>query len=100
MLLLLILIFYKEKKYKLFYSNFGCTGSDYIFCFMLIMVFMKIVCIAIFMWIVISTKSGAVEIFNILEGDKQKIMLRILRFVSMLFKYLKKSMSKKLSQIF
>ena len=67
---------------------------------MLIMVFMKIVCIAIFMWIVISTKSDVVEIFNILEGDKQKIILRILRFVSMLFKYLKKSMRKKIVQVF
>ena len=67
---------------------------------MLIMVFMKIVCIAIFMWIVISTKSGVAEIFNILEGDKQKIILRILRFVSMLFKYLKKSMRKKIVQVF
>ena len=67
---------------------------------MLIMVFMKIVCIAIFMWIVISTKSDVVEIFNILEGDKQKIILRILRFVSMLFKYLKKGMRKKIVQVF
>ena len=67
---------------------------------MLIMVFMKIVCIAIFMWIVISTKSGVAEIFNILEGDKQKIILRILRFVSMLFKYLKTVMRKKIVQVF
>ena len=50
---------------------------------MLIMVFMKIVCIMVFMWIVISIKNGVFEICNILKGDKQNIVLGIFRFVSM-----------------
>ena len=69
---------------------------------------MKIVCIMVFMWIVISIKSGVFEICNIWKGDEQKnclryfeickyaflifekayeqkIVLGILRFVSMVF---------------
>ena len=62
---------------------------------MAIMVFKKIVCIIVFMRIATSIKSAVFGICNILKGDKQKSVLGILKFVSMLFKYLKKGMTKK-----
>ena len=62
---------------------------------MLIVVFKKIVCIIVFMRTATSIKSGVFGICNILKGDKQKSVLGILKFVSMLFKYLKKGMTKK-----
>ena len=54
-----------------------------------------LICVMVFMQIVISIKSGVFEICNILKEDKQKLVPGILRYVIMLFKYLKKGMSKK-----
>ena len=48
------------------------------------------------MQIVVSIKSGLLEIYNILKRNKQKIALGFLRFVSILLQCLKKDISEKI----